>query len=360
MPMLLPEVFALSADRAACRALIRSGSRSFFAASRLLPVEVREGAIALYAFCRLADDAIDGQGAAVGDVATLRRRLELAYAGQPLPLAADRALAETVRQFAVPRELPEALLEGLAWDAAGRRFEDLEQVTAYAVRVAGSVGAMMACLMGMRSAAAIARACDLGVAMQLTNIARDVGEDARAGRLYLPLAWLREAGIDPQRWLERPQFSTAVGRVVARLLAHADGLYARAATGIALLPRDCRASIRAARLIYAEIGRELARSGLNSVDARAVVSTRRKLLLIGRALLGSTAAASERDAPALPQAQYLVDAVTRLNAAAERADRGEALGGPVDRITWIVALFERLEQADREHTLSRGLRATSS
>ena len=78
---------------------------------------------------------------------------------------------------------------------------------------------MMTVLMGARDARALARACDLGVAMQLTNIARDVGEDARAGRLYLPLAWLREAGIDPEAWLARPAFSDALGSVVRRLLA---------------------------------------------------------------------------------------------------------------------------------------------
>ena len=92
---------------------------------------------------------------------------------------------------------------------------------------------MMALLMGARAPHLLARACDLGVAMQLTNIARDVGEDARAGRLYLPLAWLREAGIDPDAWLTRPAFTPALGDVVRRLLQQADVLYARAGAGIA-------------------------------------------------------------------------------------------------------------------------------
>ncbi len=86
---------------------------------------------------------------------------------------------------------------------------------------------MMSILMGARTPRILARACDLGVAMQLTNIARDVGEDARAGRLYLPLQWLRSAGIDPEAWLARPVFSAALGAVVQRLLDAADGLYAR-------------------------------------------------------------------------------------------------------------------------------------
>lgn len=111
------------ADMAACRALLRGGSRTFNAASKVLPRGVADPAIALYAFCRLADDAVDlgsDRGAAV---ARLRDRLDRAYRHQPMDLAADRLFAEIVTKFCIPRELPEALLEGLAWDAAVRRYE---------------------------------------------------------------------------------------------------------------------------------------------------------------------------------------------------------------------------------------------
>ena len=96
----------------------------------------------------------------------------------------------------MPRILPDALLEGLAWDAMGRRYATLSDLRAYSARVASAVGAMMCVLMRVRDRDALARACDLGVAMQLTNIARDVGEDAREGRLYLPTDWLAGAGVD--------------------------------------------------------------------------------------------------------------------------------------------------------------------
>lgn len=228
---------AEAADLAACRALLRDGSRSFLAASLLLPREVREPACALYAFCRLADDAVDLAPASQGDaVARLRDRLERVYGGQPLPIAADRALAGVVRRYAIPRAVPEALIDGFEWDAQDRRFETLEELQAYAARVAATVGVMMALLMGVRSAAGLARACDLGVAMQLSNIARDVGEDARMGRIYLPLAWLREAGIDPDAWLAQPIFTPALAGVVQRLLDAADMLYQRVDDGVAQLP----------------------------------------------------------------------------------------------------------------------------
>ncbi|NDA99728.1 MAG: phytoene/squalene synthase family protein, partial [Betaproteobacteria bacterium] len=255
-----------STDHQACQALMRGGSKTFFAASRLLPQRVRGPAIALYAFCRVADDAIDLSEDRNAALAGLHDRLKCIYAGQPQAYESDRALAAVVRKFSLPLPLLTALLEGFQWDAEGRRYETIEDLQAYGARVAGSVGAMMAVIMRTRSEAALARACDLGVAMQLTNIARDVGEDARFGRLYLPMQWMREAGLEPQSWLQQPVFDERLAQVVRRLLAAADQLYERAELGIAALPRDCRPAIRAAGLVYAEIGRELERAGLDSVN----------------------------------------------------------------------------------------------
>ena len=170
------------ADMAHCRDAIRQGSLSFHAASKLLPARVRDPALALYAFCRLADDAVDDTDDKAPAVLGLRDRLDLVYAGRPRNTPADRAFAAVVEDFEMPRALPEALLEGLAWDAVGRRYDTLSGVLDYSARVAAAVGAMMCVLMRVRNADALARACDLGLAMQLTNIARDVGEDAQAGR----------------------------------------------------------------------------------------------------------------------------------------------------------------------------------
>ena len=133
---------ATGRDRDHCRAAIKTGSRSFYAASLVLPAKVREPAYGLYAFCRLSDDAIDLGGGSLAALDRLRERLERAYCGRPMDHAADRAFADFLWRFSVPRALPEALLEGLAWDAEGRRYETLEDLHAYAARVAGAVGAM--------------------------------------------------------------------------------------------------------------------------------------------------------------------------------------------------------------------------
>ncbi|WP_336485379.1 phytoene/squalene synthase family protein [Methylobacterium nigriterrae] len=345
------------ADHAACRAAIRAGSRSFHAASLLLPPAMRRAAYGLYAFCRFSDDAVDDPEAAAGKagaVARLEMRLARAYAGAPADGPADRALADIVASHAIPQALPAALLDGLAWDAAGRRYETLGDLCAYGARVASSVGAMMTLIMGVRDPAVLARACDLGVAMQLTNIARDVGEDARAGRLYLPLRWLRQEGIDPEAFLAAPAATPALARVVGRLLEAADVLYARAESGIAGLPPSCRPAIRAARLIYAEIGLEIARRDHDSVTRRARVGPGRKTALLLRALL-PLAAEAERAAPALPETAFLIDAVTERPPASERVPESERaraawwdVAGQVVRVLDMIEVLREREALTRE------------
>jgi phytoene synthase len=221
--------------------------------------------------------------AAVG-LEVLHQRLDRVYQGRPFDSPVDRAFTAVVEGFEIPRQLPQALLEGFHWDVDGRQYETISDVRSYATRVAATVGVMMTLLMGRRSHEALWRATDLGVAMQLTNIARDVGEDARAGRLYLPRQWMAEAGLEPTRWLADPNYTPALGQVVRRLLDEADRLYERADAGIPLLPRDCQAGIGAARLIYADIGRSIRLAQYDSVRHRAVTSTWRKLRFLLRAL----------------------------------------------------------------------------
>jgi phytoene synthase len=339
---------AAAADLAACRDQLRDGSRTFLAASLLLPRAVRDPACALYAFCRTADDAVDlDTEDELAAVARLRARLARIYEGDPMQTAADRSMARVVARFAVPRALPAALLDGFEWDARGRRYETLEDLQDYAARVAGSVGAMMALLMGVRSPEGLARACDLGVAMQLSNIARDVGEDARMGRIYLPLAWLREAGIDPDAWLAAPAFDDALAGVMRRLLAAADALYARVDAGVALLPPACRPGINAARFLYAAIGHEVARRGFDSVSQRAVVPGSRKAALLARAFAVAALPAGRpagADAP-LAANRYLIEAVTREERDPDASYAGRAV---TERMAWMLELFER--QAQRRQT----------
>ena len=332
------------ADLQACINMMRGGSKSFFAASKLLPERVRFASVALYAFCRVADDLVDEGADSAQALRELQQRLDGIYSGQPQAYLEDNALAHVAQQYALPRNMLEALIEGFEWDAQGKSYETIEDVHQYAARVAGSVGAMMCWIMGPRHASALARACELGVAMQLTNIARDVGQDARMGRLYLPHAWMREAGLDPHAWMAQPVHNEALQSVVQRLLDEADRLYAQAHAGIAELPRDCRSAILAARLIYAEIGHQLRREGCNSVNHRTVVSSTRKLALLAQSKLQAHWVAAERTAaPPLAAIRYLIEGCDSAELVLPSTVKLASQRSMSEKIEWLLSLSERLE-----------------
>ena len=338
-------------DLARCRDAIRHGSLSFYTASKLLPSRVRDPALALYAFCRLSDDAVDLGCDKTSAVLHLRDRLGLIYEGRPRDAAADRAFAAVIEEHHMPRELPDALLEGLAWDAQWRQYETLSGVFDYSARVAAAVGAMMSVLMGVRDAPALARACDLGVAMQLTNIARDIGEDARAGRLYLPLEWMDEAGLDPRTFFADPVPEDRVRAMTRRLLRTANRLYIRGEAGIPALPLSSRPGIYAARHVYAGIGGAIERNGYDTVSYRARTYKRQKFGWLGLSLMRAGLSMATPRSPVLlaeplAETRFLVDAAAR---APVRRTRSRAL---VDVLTQLEA-----SDQDRRTALLAGRRA---
>ena len=334
-----------AADMDHCREAIRTGSHSFHAASRLLPARVRDPALALYAFCRLADDSVDEVADKAPAVLRLKARLEAAYDGRPADAPADRAFARVIEAYDMPRALPDALLEGLAWDAQGRRYADLAALRGYAARVASAVGAMMCVLMRVRDADALARACDLGVAMQLTNIARDVGEDARAGRLYLPTDWFSTLGIEPEAFLADPKPTDEVRAMTLRLLAEARRLYHRSEAGVRALPPSARPGILAARHIYDGIGGAVRRAGGDGVTRRARTGRGRKLGLLGWSIVQAGAISVLPRSPVL-HARPL-DEVAFLVAAA--SDPRPARQG------WSEGLLDVFSQLAAQDRMGRGI-----
>ena len=296
-------------DMSECRRLLSHGSKSFYIASHFLPRALRESASGLYAFCRIADDLVD-----LGDdprqaLVTLHQRLDQIYDGRPDNHPIDRVLSQIVIDHKLPRGLLDALLEGFEWDTEGRDYHTLAEVCDYGARVAGTVGVMMAVLMGVKDHATLARAADLGVAMQLTNICRDVGEDARAGRLYLPRDLMREAGMDPEAFLRNPVSSTQLTQVLQKLLAEAERRYQLADEGIRQLPRSCRPGILAARRLYAEIGHTVVNNNYDSISQRAVVSQARKLQILIGLIRGPAAAPEYMHEPCAAENQFLIDAI---------------------------------------------------
>lgn len=277
------------------RELINKGSKSFALAARLFPSRMRDDAYMLYAWCRHCDDVIDGQelGHRTGSTARNREQMQVALAqlerettdalnGRPCSHA-FMALARVVRQHEIAHRHPFDLLEGFRMDVDGRSYQTPADLLSYCYHVAGVVGVMMAQVMGVRDRETLERAQDLGIAFQLTNISRDIVEDAAAGRRYLPAAWLADEGIEPEH-VAAESNRTALAAVARRMLDLADAYYDSASCGLGALPLRAAWAVGAARSVYRDIGGLVRQRGPSAWDTRAVVGTERKLLAIAGGL----------------------------------------------------------------------------
>ena len=295
-------------------AVIAAGSQSFAAAARLLPARHREGARLLYAWCRWCDDVMDGQelghGAAVLTVDDRRARLEAlrastrsALAGEPQDQMPFAALGRVAAQVGLSPRWPLAHLDGFALDVEPRPFADLPDLMAYCWGVAGVVGVMMARVMDVaeNDLDTLRRAQDLGLAFQLTNIARDVAEDARNGRVYLPVDALAAEGVAAQaQEVLAPAAAPAVTAATRALVAAAEPFYASAMGGLPALPFASAWGIAAARNVYREIGRRVDGRGEAALQARTVVPGGRKRWLAVAALAPALASRGRRPTPRPP------------------------------------------------------------
>lgn len=284
------------------RQSIAVGSKSFAMASRFLPAGMHEDCVMLYAWCRHADDVIDGQdagfatGIAHDPAARLAELRDLTHRALRGDAAAPvyAGLARVVAARDLPHRHVDELLDGFAMDVDGRVYRDMGDLLDYCYHVAGVVGVMMARIMGVRDDAVLDRASDLGLAFQLTNIARDVIDDARIGRTYLPRDLLRAEGV-AQIDTDDPTQRAALHRVALRLLDEAEIYYRSADVGIAALPRRPALAIAAARNIYRQIGVKLRTEGPDAWNGRLSTTRGEKLRLAAKAV-GSTILAPRRRA----------------------------------------------------------------
>ena len=279
------------------RAIIAHHSKSFSLAALLLGPGLRDAASGLYAYCRRADDAIDlaAPELAQSRVAELMTELDDVYAGRALTDPVLVAFQELVFERRVPREYPEALLEGFRMDAGGARYETCQDLYHYCWCVAGSVGAMMCHVLGVRRRSAVRHGVHLGMAMQLTNICRDVAEDWQRGRLYLPSELA--PGLEAARASKQlpARCAGVAARAVKRLLADAELLYRSGDQGLPSLAMRSRLAVATARNVYSSIGRHLLARDADVFAGRAHVPAPEKLWHVVRA--GGTCLKIATDVP---------------------------------------------------------------
>jgi len=289
-----------SADARHCEGLTRSHARTFYLASLMLPGNKRRGAYALYAFCRLADDLVDcpptttTHSSQARQLERYRSLLEAALNGSPDgPIF--RELVWAVSRFGLPVAALHELLDGVTTDLTHSRWDSWSELERYCQGVAGSVGEMCVGIFGavpgdVPREAVVARARALGVAMQLTNILRDVGEDARRGRCYLPAEELARhqltpddilsGGVDPAdaRWQA----------LMTQQVERARQWFAEARPGIASLEPDAQRCAHACAIGYARILGVIERNGYDSLHHRATLGWVERTAVLGRCLIGAT------------------------------------------------------------------------
>jgi phytoene synthase len=269
---------------------ITVGSKSFAAASRLFDPVTRRGAVMLYAWCRHCDDVIDGQeggrdAAPVGAeevrgrLAGLIEQTHAVYAGVPASVSAFAAFQEVVRRHELRQAYALDHLAGFAMDVEEREYRSLDDLLEYCYHVAGVVGLMMAQVMGVKDDLTLDRACDLGIAFQLTNIARDIVEDAAIGRCYLPMQWLDEMAVDRNR-LANAEFRPALAVLATRLVDLAEPFYQSAEAGISALPLRSAWAVATASGVYREIGVKVRAAGQAAWDERVSTTKADKVRLV--------------------------------------------------------------------------------
>lgn len=273
----------LEADYARCAEITRRSSSNFYYAFMLLPAERRRALYAVYAFCRFVDDIADDESISGADALLDRWRDELGrvYGGEPTR-AVSRALADSAKRFNIPRAHFEEVIAGVEMDLTRKRYATFADLQLYCYRVASAVGLICIEIFGYTNPAAKIYAEKLGIAFQLTNILRDVSEDAARGRIYLPLADLVYFGVSEDHIINGV-YSANFVRLMEFEAARAQEFYREAE---AALPPEDRSSLltaEAMRRIYGALLDRIVRSNYRVLDRRHSLPAPLKLYLVGRA-----------------------------------------------------------------------------
>ncbi len=260
--------------------VIQHHSRSFSLAAKLLPRGIRSDVEKLYAWCRWCDNAVDEASnprEASERLELLRQDVHRIYEGDVSLHPASQWLACVVNKYEIPQQLPLDLLNGMEADLNNPVLQTVEELLHYCYQAAGTVGLMMSRIMGATDPRALKRAKSLGMAMQLTNIARDINEDWQSGRRYIPKTWL---SLVPKK--DMTPTDSQVRKAVENLLSLADDLYKEGYEGLAYLPNGARTAIRLAGRVYQEIGNEIRRQDYCVMQSRVFVPLTQKMTLMAK------------------------------------------------------------------------------
>jgi 15-cis-phytoene synthase len=266
------------------RKITEKHAKTFFFASHLLPPDKRLASYAIYAICRLSDDAVDTRADA--NIPSLRKNISDAYSDKPLNSNILAAFRETVKDYDIPMRYFDELIEGMNMDIENKRYANFDELYVYCYRVAGVVGLMMNKVLGGKGELSEKYAEKLGIAMQLTNILRDIREDHDMGRIYIPQDMLRKYKITEEMIAMRST-SRDFRDLLKYEMARTREYYRESLKGIPLID-DLRSRIVVLTMkeMYEDILRVIEKNGYNVMSKRAYTSSFRKLWILIRVLFG--------------------------------------------------------------------------
>ena len=273
-----------------CRQITREFAKTFYLATRFLPYHKQRSIFAIYALCRFLDNIVDETEDLESDkrlkraevqtvLSDWKDQLQMTYEGKATGHPILLALADVLRQHNIPISLPFQLIDGVEMDLTKSRYETFDELYDYSYKVASVVGLMVSEVFGYEDDSALTHAVDLGIAMQLTNIIRDVGEDLRRGRIYLPAEDLKRFGVSEQDLLNY-RLSKEFKALMKFQVARARMYYQRADTGISLLSEDSRVPVRLARYNYARILDQIETNGYQVFEHRAHLTFTQKMAIL--------------------------------------------------------------------------------
>jgi 15-cis-phytoene synthase len=275
-----------------CRKITQRASKTFYWGSTFLPQPKRRAVWAVYAFCRMVDDIVDEAisstsprvGHLIGSTCPQkvldgwRQALERIYHGNgPTDEPVQRAWNDMLELYPVPIQPALELLDGVEMDLKIKRYQTFDELSLYCYRVAGTVGLLTSPIFGYQDEAALRHAVDLGIALQLTNILRDIGEDARRDRIYLPIGEMEGFGYS-ERDLMEGRINEAFRNLLEFQIARANEYYQRSQPGIAMLDMDCRLAVRLSGTLYRRILDRICLNNYNVFTRRASVPLQTKLM----------------------------------------------------------------------------------
>jgi len=275
---------------AECRAITRYHAKTFYMATRFLPNHKQRGIFAIYALCRYVDDLVDEaedlmekQALSKSDIKDRlelwKQKLQDTYHGYSHDNAILIAFSDVLKRYHIPIEMPFELMEGVCTDLYKRRYQTFDEVYDYSFKVASIVGLMTSQVFGYKSREALGYAVDLGIAMQLTNILRDVGEDLQKNRIYLPKEDLSKFGVTEQDLFDH-RLNENVKALLEFQIRRARQYYRRSEKGIALLSSDSRLPVYLALQNYSRILDKIEQNDYNVFDFRAYLNATEKFFIL--------------------------------------------------------------------------------